>query len=141
MAAGTFFRPVLDAVTSGEDATRIVLCSGKHFYTLSERLAKSKNPTQIALIRIEELSPFPASRLSEILAKYDQANEVVWAQEEPANQGPWTFLRPRLEDVLECLGRMRNVRYAGRGQCPTVAVGVGDWHKRESEEILLDALE
>jgi 2-oxoglutarate dehydrogenase complex dehydrogenase (E1) component-like enzyme len=112
------------------------LCSGKHYYTLLDYVTKSDAQVDVSLIRIEELSPFPRKQLREVLAKYKKADRVVWAQEEPENQGAWSYIQPRVDEVLRDLG-MGSGRavYAGRRSCATVAVAVGDWHKKEVEEI------
>lgn len=136
MIEGTSFQPVLEDAQPNHSASRVILCSGKHYYTLSDHLARtSPQNTDVALVRVEELSPFPRGRLSEVLAKYPQAEKWVWAQEEPENQGAWTFVQPRIDQILRDLGKRGSVVYAGRKTCPTVATAVGAWHKREVDEI------
>lgn len=136
MSEGTSFKPVLDLDTNPHSPDRVILCSGKHFYTISETLA-ARSSSNIALVRIEELSPFPRKEVKEVLEKYSDA-EIVWAQEEPENQGAWTYLRPRLDEILKDVG-MDEVAYRGRKSCATVAVGVGAWHKREVQELAEEA--
>lgn len=138
MDAGTRFSPVLADPVSGT-ASRVILCSGKHYYTLLEA-AKSKEMDDVALIRIEELSPFPSAQLADALAQHPPSTPVIWAQEEPANQGAWSFVRPRIDAILEDRGSSP-ATYAGRKAGATTATGVGAWHKREMEEIVHDALE
>lgn len=138
MEEGTQFQPVLDSHVEPSHAKRLIFCSGKHYYTLSERLAKDGN-TSATLVRIEELSPFPYNETRQVLEKYKDA-EVVWAQEEPRNQAAWPHVRPRLEDLLKDLGRDAQIRYAGRKEAATVAVAVGEWHKKEVEDIINQAL-
>ena len=141
MAPGTRFRPVLEE-SSDPAAKRVILCSGKHYYPLSEHLATPEaNITQdIAIIRIEELSPFPYRELTRALSKYNDP-QIVWAQEEPENQGAWTYVRPRLEGILHGLGKRDRVVYAGRKSSAAVATGVGGWHKAEVAELLRLAVE
>lgn len=135
MEEGTSFQPVLDTEPN-HAASRIILCSGKHYYTLHEHFTKTSSMFDISLIRVEELSPFPRTRLREVLGKYGNAERVIWAQEEPENQGSWPFVQSRLDEVLRDLG-MGGGRalYAGRKSCATVATAVGAWHKREVDEI------
>jgi probable 2-oxoglutarate dehydrogenase E1 component DHKTD1 len=135
MMPGTKFEPVLDT-DPNPSATRIILCSGKHYYTLHEHFTKTNALDQVSLIRIEELSPFPRKQLGEVLKKYSKAEKIIWAQEEPENQGAWPYVQPRIEGVLRDLnlGGGRAI-YAGRRSCATVAVAVGAWHKKEVEEI------
>jgi len=140
MMPGTSFQPVLDT-DSNPSATRVIICSGKHYYTLLDHFTKV-NATDVSLIRVEELSPFPRSQLKEVLAKYTKAEKIVWAQEEPENQGAWSYVQPRIDGVLRDLdlGSGRTI-YAGRKSCATVAVAVGSWHKKEVEEIAALPLE
>jgi probable 2-oxoglutarate dehydrogenase E1 component DHKTD1 len=135
MMPGTKFEPVLDT-DPNPSASRIILCSGKHYYTLQEHFTKTNALDQVSLIRIEELSPFPRKQLSEVLEKYTKAEKIIWAQEEPENQGAWPYVQSRIEGVLRDLdmGGGRAI-YAGRRSCATVAVAVGAWHKKEVEEI------
>jgi probable 2-oxoglutarate dehydrogenase E1 component DHKTD1 len=148
MQEGTTFQPVLECEhnPSPSATTRLILCSGKHYYTLLDHLSQSQNESLRActsLIRIEELSPFPRAQLRDILGKYIKNDvKVIWAQEEPENQGAWTFVKPRIEEVLRDSasgGTGIEVGYAGRKSGATVATAVGDWHKRELKEIVDDA--
>lgn len=140
MGEGTRFSPVLaDPVPNGGAASRVIICSGKHYYTLLEAM-KAKEIDDIALIRVEELSPFPTAQLADALSQHPPSSPVIWAQEEPANQGAWSFVRPRIDAILADRGSDA-VGYAGRKACATTATGVGAWHKREMEEIVHDALE
>ena len=137
MAPGSTFQPIIDIETNPSHPERLVLCSGKHYYTLAEALAKQ--PADVALVRIEELCPFPREELEQVLDKYSTA-DIIWAQEEPENQGAWPFVRPRIEESLRSMGRGDAVSYRGRESCATVATGVSSWHKREAEEIVREAL-
>lgn len=132
---GTSFQPVLDTEPN-PSAKRVILCSGKHYYTLHDHFTASSTLSEVSLIRVEELSPFPRSQLREVLAKYAKAEKVVWAQEEPENQGAWAYVQPRLDEILRDLevGKGRAL-YAGRKTCGTVATAVGAWHKKEVEKI------
>lgn len=117
----------------------MVLCSGKHYYTLAEAIGKN-DIKDIAVVRVEELSPFPYEELEDVISAYGPTIPVVWAQEEPGNQGAWTYVRPRIDSVLSSMGAMP-VQYAGRKAAATTAVGVGAWHKAEAAEIVRAALE
>ncbi|WWD16700.1 oxoglutarate dehydrogenase (succinyl-transferring), E1 component [Kwoniella shandongensis] len=143
MTLDTRFQPVLENPSNSPAAKRVIFCSGKHYYTLSEQISKLDKVDQIALARIEELSPFPYKEVGAVLSKYSSSScpEVIWAQEEPENQGAWTYVRPRLDHLLEANGWKGKLRYARRKSCPTTAVGVGSWHKKEMEQIMKDALE
>jgi 2-oxoglutarate dehydrogenase complex dehydrogenase (E1) component-like enzyme len=141
MEEGTSFQPVLDT-DPNHSASRVILCSGKHYYTLHDHFTKTSALSDVSLIRVEELSPFPRSQLKMILSKYTNVDKVVWAQEEPENQGSWSYVQPRLDEVLRDLGMGGNKGlYAGRRTCATVATAVGAWHKREIDEIARLSLE
>lgn len=139
---GTRFRPILESEHTSRSIKTVILCSGKHYYSLLEYItqtaAAADRLSDFCFVRIEELSPFPRAELANILRRYKRA-DLVWAQEEPENQGPWTYVRPRLEQITRGLGKYRKIRYAGRKSGATVATGVGAWHKAESLEILRDA--
>ena len=111
---------------SGDAATpakvrRVVFCSGKVYYDLLERRRAAKD-SEVALVRIEELYPFPADDYQAVLDRYANAREIVWCQEEPQNQGAWYQIRHRLQAPLDdkrmlhvCRPRQR--RGAGHGHC------------------------
>jgi 2-oxoglutarate dehydrogenase complex dehydrogenase (E1) component-like enzyme len=140
MSLGTTFQPIIDINAHSNQTKRLIMCSGKHYYTLMQALEGRQDALELSIIRIEELSPFPSSRLSEILGGYKNVERIVWAQEEPENQGPWSYVESRIRRMLRGLGRNMAVEYAGRRSMPTVAVSVGSWHKLESEEIVKAAL-
>nr|XP_057932449.1 2-oxoadipate dehydrogenase complex component E1 [Doryrhamphus excisus] len=133
MAPGTSFRPVLgDTSVPAESVQKVVLCSGKHYYALlKQRDAAAKQDT--ALVRLEELCPFPLDALQMELKKYPNAKEFIWSQEEPQNMGPWSFVGPRFEKQLAC-----KLRLVSRPALPAPAVGIGSLHHQQ-QEALLDA--
>uniref|UniRef100_A0A182V1H7 Transketolase-like pyrimidine-binding domain-containing protein n=1 Tax=Anopheles merus TaxID=30066 RepID=A0A182V1H7_ANOME len=136
LAPGTHFQPVLPdpAPLDPKRVRRVVLCSGKHYYTLaSERQARQV--TDVALVRVESLCPFPVQAIRDELAKYANAREFVWSQEEHRNMGAWTFVQPRFENMCE-----RRIQYRGRPEAATVAVGVSKWHVREAEDVIKTTL-
>uniref|UniRef100_A0A182M1G0 Transketolase-like pyrimidine-binding domain-containing protein n=1 Tax=Anopheles culicifacies TaxID=139723 RepID=A0A182M1G0_9DIPT len=136
-APGTHFQPVLpdpDQRIEPKRVRRVVLCSGKHYYTLqAER--KSRQVSDVALVRLESLCPFPVQAIRDELAKYTNAREFVWSQEEHRNMGAWTFVQPRFENMCE-----RRIQYRGRPEAATVAVGVSQWHAKEAEEVIKTTL-
>lgn len=150
MEPGTTFQPILpgEENPSPSATKRLILCSGKHYYTLHEHLAKSASDLRqsTSIIRIEELSPFPRKELREVVQPYlsgGSLEKVIWAQEEPENQGPWAYVQPRITEVLKEVGLngIEEVKYAGRRSGATVAVAVGEWHKKEMKEIVEMAME
>src|SRR5205823_5929395 len=109
---------------------------GKVFYDLAE--ARKKTAAQgVACIRLEQFYPFPLSAIRDMLARYPQANELVWCQEEPKNMGGWTFMESRLENLLQ---RCQRPRYVGRAESPSPATGNYAVHVREQERLIKEAL-
>src|SRR5262249_26867953 len=99
------FKPVIydPALTDRRAVKSLVLCSGKVYYDLSDARAKlqtSDDEKSVAIIRVEQCYPFPQILLAETIAAYPNATELIWAQEEPQNMGAWTFMEPRLENLL-----------------------------------------
>jgi multifunctional 2-oxoglutarate metabolism enzyme len=96
------FHPVLDDVAAAnrrDDVRRLVLCSGKIYYDLILSPAREA-ATHVAIARVELLYPFPAAELSELVARYANLREIVWAQEEPRNMGPQKFMLPQLREIV-----------------------------------------
>ena len=130
------FQPVLDdprADTAG--VTTLVLCSGKVYYDIVGHEARAQ-AKQIAVARLEQLYPFPVSEAAELVARYPAVREVVWAQEEPQNMGPWRAIRHRLE---EAAGEVP-VRYVGRPWRASPSEGYPTAHAREQERIVREVL-
>ena len=97
---GTFY-PILDdpSVTEPDEVTRLLLCSGKLYYDLTEN-GLNKQSSSVAVVRIEELYPFPGDHIKKILTRYPSVHEVVWTQEEPRNMGALSYVGPRLRAVV-----------------------------------------
>jgi 2-oxoglutarate dehydrogenase E1 component len=122
------------------DVKRLVLCSGKVSYDLMEarNAAVDKNT---AIVRLEQLYPFPGEPLIARMKRMKNLEEVVWAQEEPKNNGAWTFVEPYLEECLSVnkLGIGR-ARYAGRSASASTATGLAKRHQAEQAALVADAL-
>jgi len=141
-AEGSAFKPVIeeiDAINPPEQVKRVVLCTGKVYYDLLlER--RAKNVTDVAIVRVEQIYPFPVRNLSRILAPYQNA-EVVWCQEEPENNGAWNFVDRRLEKVLLGLDiAAKRPAYVGRAEAASPATGSGKKHTAEQAELVREAL-
>lgn len=138
---GKTFEPVLDDVKAAANAKnikRVVLCSGKVYYDLFERREQQKRD-DVALVRLEQLYPFPAKRLAEVLKQYAAA-EVVWCQEEHKNMGGYTFVEPRIEEVLSAIKHTsKRAKYIGRPESASPAVGYMKLHTVELEKFLSEA--
>ena len=159
------FRPLINdaELTEPDRVERVVLCSGKVFYDLNEgrKKARGSSPTpgspagqpgwgetvregsdeskevRVAIVRCEQFYPFPQTALTEILAGYPQAKELVWCQEEPKNMGGWTFMESRLENLLT---RCERPRYVGREASASPATGSYAVHTQEQQRLVLEAL-
>jgi len=133
------FRTVLDDPSVGRraDVTRLVFVSGKLYYDLKAARDERKDATT-AILRLEQLYPFPAAELSEIARSYPAAARAVWAQEEARNMGAWTFVEDRLVEILP---RTLPLTYAGRVPSASPATGNAAVHKRELAALLDQALD
>ncbi|MFN2387138.1 MAG: multifunctional oxoglutarate decarboxylase/oxoglutarate dehydrogenase thiamine pyrophosphate-binding subunit/dihydrolipoyllysine-residue succinyltransferase subunit [Thermoanaerobaculia bacterium] len=131
------FQPVLDdpAVSGKGSVARIVFCSGKVYYDL-HAARDERNLSDTAIVRLEQLYPFPAEILRKMLADYRGLRDAVWAQEEPRNMGGWNFVRERFEELLPASS---SLRYAGRTPSASPATGSAAVHKRELGQLLGDA--
>ena len=135
------FQTVIDEVDqiNKADVTRLVLCGGKVYYDLLEK-RRELGLNHIAIVRIEQLYPYPEQRLAEVMAAYPNIQELVWTQEEPKNQGAWLFLVPRLyEDVLKT-GKQIRISYAGREASAAPACGSPYLHAKQQAQLVNDAL-
>ncbi|MET3601215.1 2-oxoglutarate dehydrogenase E1 component [Martelella mangrovi] len=118
---------------------RVVLCSGKVYYDLFEEREK-RGINDIYLLRVEQLYPFPAKALINMLSRFKNA-EMVWCQEEPKNMGAWSFIEPYLEWVLTHIdAKHSRVRYAGRAAAASTATGLMSRHQAQLAAFLDDAL-
>ena len=115
---------------------RVVFCSGKVYFDLLKARRKD-GIRDVALVRIEQLYPFPAEEYEAALARYPNAREVVWCQEEPQNQGAWYQIRHRLQEPL---GKRRAMLYAGRAPAAAPATGIGKIHDAEQQSLTNAAL-
>jgi len=116
--------------------TRVVFCSGKVYYDLAEA-REVHDVSNTALVRIEQLYPFPIDKYAEVIASYPQAEEIVWCQEEPQNQGAWYQLRHRLQEPL---GQDQHLYYAGRPGAAAPASGVFRLHLQQQQALVEAAL-
>jgi 2-oxoglutarate dehydrogenase E1 component len=131
------FANIIDEIDEIEPAQtqRVVFCSGKVYFDLlkARRLAAQHD---VAIVRIEQLYPFPVEEYQAVLTRYANATELVWCQEEPQNQGAWYQIRHRLQD----LALPRTVYYAGRAAAAAPATGVTKLHEAEQRRLVETAL-
>ena len=130
LVAGTF-SPVIDDPNASVDrdkVRRLVFCTGKMYYDVFKQ-----RPPHVALVRVEELYPWPHKQVADIVDLYPEIEEVVWAQEEPKNMGAWSYVSPQLRVST---GNALIVRYVGRGERASPAEGYAEAHKAEQDRII-----
>jgi 2-oxoglutarate dehydrogenase E1 component len=139
------FMPVMDdsqARQQPETIRRLILCSGHVYVDLATARqvagASGVASSSVALVRMEELYPFPVAELERVISGYPALEEIVWAQEEPRNMGAWPFVAPRLRDLT---GGRLPLLYAGRTRRASPAEGSQRWHLREQRRLVQAAFE
>lgn len=140
-APGTSFKRVIpetDKLVADDKVRKVVLCSGKIYYDAAEKRA-ADGTDDVAIIRVEQLYPFPLEEVKAELARYKNA-EFVWLQEEPKNMGYWLFIRAYLDETLESLEFGKRVGYAGRISAASPATGFYKVHNVEQDNIVAVAL-
>jgi 2-oxoglutarate dehydrogenase E1 component len=122
------FAEVLDDSANSKEATHLLFCQGKIYYDLVDHM-----PKNYALIRIEQLYPFPKQHLERVISQYPLANRFMWVQEESKNLGPWNFVR---DDITALLPRNAVLEYRGRPASSSPAVGSHKVHIEEEKQII-----
>ena len=131
------FQPVIDDASIGarvDEVRRLVLCTAKMYYDL---LDARTGIADVALVRVDELYPWPGADVAAIVDRYPNVEDVVWAQEEPKNMGAWSFVAPQLRVAT---GNMLTIRYVGRPERASPAEGYSEAHKIEQKRIVTEAL-
>jgi 2-oxoglutarate dehydrogenase E1 component len=129
------FQEVLDDPLQPKKAKRLILCSGKIFHELMAAREERKD-LSTAVVRVEQLYPFPAPRLAAILKAYKSASEVAWVQEEPRNRGAWLFVKDRFALDFPAV----TLSYIGRAESASPATGSHSRHEREQRQVVAAAL-
>jgi 2-oxoglutarate dehydrogenase E1 component len=137
--SGSGFQNVIDEVDEIRPSavTRIVFCSGKVYFDLLKSRRESKVES-VAIVRIEQLYPFPSDEYEAILQKYSNAREIIWCQEEPQNQGSWYQIRHRLQSKLN---DNHELLYAGRAGAAAPATGIAALHEQQQRNLVEAALQ
>ncbi|HWE62511.1 MAG TPA: 2-oxoglutarate dehydrogenase E1 component [Chloroflexota bacterium] len=135
---GTFQPVIDDAFVAGhrEHVTRLILCSGRVYVDLVKDAGRAA-ADRVAIVRVEELYPFPGSALGSIIGAYPRLRELIWLQEEPKNMGAWSYMAPRLRDLV---GREPSIDYIGRPERASPAEGSAPQHAGEQSRIVAEAL-
>ena len=140
LVEGSFKCVIDDELKNKSKVSKIILCSGKVFYDLQEQRNLNKK-SNIALVRIEQLYPFPYDDLEQIIAKYKNIKEVVWCQEEPSNQGAWFSHRHRIQRVLDRFEDKKQINLVSRPAAAAPAVGMMKLHLKQQAELVEEALQ
>jgi len=137
--SGGAFQNVIDEIDELKPSavSRIVLCSGKVYFDLLKSRREAKVDS-VAIVRVEQLYPFPSEEYQAILQKYSNAKEVVWCQEEPQNQGGWYQIRHRLQMHLSST---HELLYAGRAGAAAPATGIAALHEQQQKNLVAAALQ
>ena len=136
------FQRILSDVNApaDEDTRKVILCSGKVAYDLFEA-RDQQGARDVQIIRLEQLYPFPGEPLALRLSRMPNLEDVVWCQEEPRNNGAWSFVEPMIEDSLRAAGsRIARPRYAGRSAAASPATGLAKRHANEQAALVANAL-
>lgn len=140
MGPHTRFQPVLSDPRTPNNARRLVICSGKVYYDLAAARDAQKLDG-IALIRMEQLYPYPHHPLAEELARHPNATDIIWCQEEPRNSGAWRFIDRRIEYTLRDINHpVSRLRYVGRDAAASPATGLASTHKAQQDALVTAAL-
>ncbi|MDH4872650.1 2-oxoglutarate dehydrogenase E1 component [Pseudomonas sp. BN515] len=139
LAEGSF-QTVIDEIDAidPKKVDRLILCSGKVYYDLLEK-RRAEGREDIAIVRIEQLYPFPEDDLAEILAPYKNLKHIVWCQEEPMNQGAWYCSQHHMRRVAAAHKKGLFLEYAGREGSAAPACGYASMHAEQQEKLLQDA--
>ena len=124
---GGFQEVIDDTSANAKTVKKIAFCTGKIYYDLIEAKLKDKN-NEVAIVRIEQLYPFPAKQIQDIITKYKGCREYYWVQEESENMGAWTFMMRMFGNV--------NLKYIGRNESASPATGYGKLHAQQQESIV-----
>jgi multifunctional 2-oxoglutarate metabolism enzyme len=133
------FLPVIadDAAKPSATVNRVLFCSGKVYYDLIAN-RKELNDESTAIVRVEQFYPFPKNLIADQLSGHPEARDICWVQEEPQNMGGWSFMEPRLREML---GEGRRLRYAGRAASASPATGSHTIHQMEQRQLIREAFE
>jgi 2-oxoglutarate dehydrogenase E1 component len=121
---------------NAEEIKRVVFCSGKVYYELAEK-RDAENIREVAVMRVEQLYPFPEADLRGFVEEFPNATEVVWCQEEPQNQGAWYQIRHHLQ---ACISAQHELKYIGRPHSASPAVGYFTRHLEEQQALVNEAI-
>jgi 2-oxoglutarate dehydrogenase E1 component len=121
---------------NADEIKRVVFCAGKVYYDLAEK-RDAEHIREVAVMRVEQLYPFPEDDLRGFVEEFPNATEVVWCQEEPKNQGAWYQIRHHLQ---KCISDKQELKYVGRPRSASPAVGYHTVHVQEQQKLVTEAI-
>jgi 2-oxoglutarate dehydrogenase E1 component len=140
LSQGGFQEVLDDAAVQATTVKRVVFCTGKLYYELLD-MQQKHNRTDVAIVRLEQLYPFPLTQIQAIISKYKKAQDYFWVQEEPENMGAWNFVDRRIESVLKTLDiKAKRPDYVGREEAASPATGLAKVHQQQQEALVRAAL-
>ncbi len=138
IANGSFQEVIADPfISDAKKIEKVVFVSGKLYYELLEEREKNRD-TKTALVRLEQIAPFPANRVQEVLKHYSNLKQIVWTQEEPKNMGSFSYVYFKFVDLMSQMNLKVNLTYVGRPERSSPATGSIYRHKAEQAQIVAD---
>ena len=134
--SGEFKKIIPENLVKADKVKRVIVCSGQVYYDFYNERARLKQESEVAIIRLEQLYPFPIEVLKQELAKYTKAAKFIWGQEEPYNQGSWLMIRDSLDDAISGIGKFS---IASRPRAAAPACGYSTIHTKEMTDLLASA--
>jgi multifunctional 2-oxoglutarate metabolism enzyme len=135
LTSGGFREVISDSTAEASNVTRVLFSSGKVYYDLLAAREERK-AEHVAIVRVEQLYPFPQEQIVDVLARYAPATEVYWVQEEPRNMGAWRFVEECMRPLLDA---KRTLRYAGRLESASPSAGSLKRHQQEQADLIEEA--
>lgn len=121
-------------MVAADKIRKVIFCSGQVYYDLENERTK-KGVKDVAIVRVEQIAPFPFRSVRKVLEEYKNA-EIMWTQEEPKNQGAWSFVDPRMRNLLHSMKDKRDLAYSGRAISASTATGYTKHHNQELRSLL-----
>jgi len=144
MSEGTSFCPFYpdNTIQNPDNVRRVIFCAGQVYYDLIAKRDQTELKDQVAIVRVEQISPLPYYDMLKELHRFSNLETVVWAQEEPMNAGMWTYINPRLQTLLLYSdSKIYAPIYVGRDSCASTATGCSKIHQAETNKLLTEAFD
>ena len=138
LSEGSFQDVIADSsIKDPLNVKKVILCTGKIFYELQDEREKNHNDGSVAIVRIEQLYPFPADQILQSVRNFTNIKQIIWAQEEPKNMGAYSFVAPRLQELfMDVASKGVGFKYLGRTERASPAIGSPKTHQVEQSDII-----